>query len=238
MGKVDSTTYGAVKAFSTELAACVLLFLIFFQMDPILQGLPFYYPWIAHFVLVLVHDSLTGHCTTANPAMLIALNSLGKISMINSASALAGQILAATISFELMEHVTPRHIYQQVGCPNIAEGITPVNAAIIECILTYILIMAIFGIGAVIKNSTYGSLSAVAVVLRILMTVGGPYTGASMNPVVGLGCLHRHQSINLNDPYSQTMMMVYLVAPMVAGLLAATTYSIIVSSITRDKKKN
>ena len=73
-----------------------------------------------------------------------------------------------------------------IGTPAIAEGISVVGAIVIEAVLTIVLLIAVFGTAIDPRAPKLGGLAiGLAVAADILM--GGPLTGAAMNPARWFG---------------------------------------------------
>ena len=102
----------------------------------------------------------------------------------------------------------------QFGVPFPGPGITPVEALVLELVLTFFLMFVVFGTALDARGAPRlaGLLIGLTITLDIL--VGGPITGAAMNPARFLG----PALVNLSQlQYT----WIYLVGPGLGAALAA-----------------
>lgn len=160
----------------------------------------------------------TGHISGAqiNPAVSIALFVTRKMSLHDALFYVLTQLVAATAAGYLLIWF--------FGVYNVTDGVTvpsgaftPMKTLILEIILTFFMVFVIFGT-AVDKrgpNSLAALLIGLSVTLDIL--VGGPHTGASMNPARSFG------------PALATSVWkfhwIYWVGPLIGGVLAGVVYT-------------
>ncbi len=99
---------------------------------------------------------------------------------------LAGSLLAAIFLRAIFDFVPAAMELSKLGTPQVAPGVTLLSAMVIEAVLTLFLMWAVFGT-AVSPNAPKiaGFGIGLTVVADILM--GGPLTGASMNPARWFG---------------------------------------------------
>jgi MIP family channel proteins len=155
--------------------------------DPSLVGIA-----LAHGLTIAVMASAVGHISGGhfNPAV-----TLGFLVTRRMAPALAGaywiaQIVGATAGALLLKWIFPDELTDQtrLGATLLAEGITPVRGALLEAVLTAFLVWVIFATAAD-PRGTFRSIAGLAIGLTITLDIliGGPLTGAAMNPARSFG---------------------------------------------------
>ena len=174
---------------------------------------------LAHGLAIAVMVSATagisgGHL---NPAVTIGLLTAGKIDRTNALGYVIAQCLGAISAAILLKVVIPADILSTVnfGTPSLGTNVTPLMGLVTEIILTFFLIFAVYGT-AVSKHAPKvgGLFIGLTVSLDILM--GGPITGAAMNPARYLG--PALVSGNL------TQCWLYWLGPVLGGIFAALLY--------------
>ena len=97
-----------------------------------------------------------------------------------------------------------------------AASVTPIQAIVVEAVLTFFLVTAVFGSAVAGRNGNAAAL-AIGLVLTMDILMGGSLTGASMNPARSFGpalALLRFDGF-----------WIYIVGPFVGGGLAALLYN-------------
>lgn len=123
-----------------------------------------------------------------NPAVTIGLFTVGKIDRINAIGYVVAQCLGAIAAAIAIKICLPGEALAAVGMgtPAIAPGIGLFKGLVTEVILTFFLMFVIYGAAVDKRASGLGALFiGLTVTLDIL--VGGPITGAAMNPARHLG---------------------------------------------------
>jgi MIP family channel proteins len=125
-----------------------------------------------------------------NPAVTIGFLTTGRIQPGPAAGYIVAQLAGATAAALICRSVFPEAAIAQanLGIPLPAPWATTGTVVIVEFILTFLLITAIFGTaidtrGQAVKIGAFGI--GLAVTFDIL--AGGPVTGASMNPARSFG---------------------------------------------------
>ena len=176
---------------------------------------------LAHGFVVLGFAYAYGHIsgTHINPAVTIGLLAAGEISAAKAVAYIATQFIGGTagafaLSFALGSQAGT------LGATTLAPGVSPVQGLVIEAILTFFLVNSV--LNAAVSGKA-GNLAGVAIgctlVFAILM--GGPLTGASLNPARTLG--PAIVTGNFAD------LWVYLVGPPLGAILAALLYKLALS---------
>ena len=156
-----------------------------------------------------------GHLT---PAVTLGLLAVKKINVSTAVQYVLAQCIGAIVAAALIKGVVPADVLTAVnlGTPSLGSGVTPTMGLLIEIILTFFLMFAVYGT-AVSKHAPKmgGLFIGLTVTFDILM--GGPLTGAAMNPARHLG--PALVSGNL------TNIWIYWVGPVIGSVLAALTYN-------------
>ena len=152
-----------------------------------------------------------------NPAVTIGLLAAKKINVATAIRYVIAQCIGAIVAAALIKICIPQDILTAVnlGTPSLGTKITPIMGVITEIILTFFLVFAVYGT-AVSKHAPKmgGLFIGLTVTFDILM--GGPITGAAMNPARHLG--PALVGGNLSH------LWIYWVGPIIGGVLAALTY--------------
>jgi MIP family channel proteins len=122
-----------------------------------------------------------------NPAVTFAVWIMGKITPMRAALYLVAQLLgglAAGLALKLV--FTDAWQASNIGTPALGAGISPVMGIGIEAVLTSLLILAVIGTAVDPRAPKIGGL-AIGLAVAADILVGGPLTGAAMNPARWFG---------------------------------------------------
>ena len=174
---------------------------------------------LAHGLTIAVMVSATGAISGGhlNPAVTLGLFSVKKIDAVNTMGYIMAQCFGAIAAAGLLKLSLPVSALEAVsmGTPALAQGITPLMRLITEIVLTFFLVFVVYGTAVDKRAPKVGGLFiGLTVGLDILM--GGPITGAAMNPARHLG------PALLGGGMSQVWL--YWLGPVVGGVLAANYY--------------
>jgi aquaporin Z len=182
----------------------------------------------AHGLVVLGFAYAYGHIsgTHINPAVTLGVWAAGKIDAARAGSYIVFQILGGVLGALALRWVlggtetglgvTALARDLQVG--NATITITPVIGVVLEAILTFFLVNAVMNAGISGKATIPGGL-AIGLTLVFCILMGGPLTGASLNPARSIG--PAVATGNFVD------LWVYLVGPILGGVLAGLLYKTI-----------
>ena len=153
-----------------------------------------------------------------NPAVSLALLATGKMSLHDALFYILTQLVAAVAAAGVLQLMFGGYTTFN-GTPIPVDPFTPMKALVMEVILTFILVFVIFGVAVDKRGPNYlaGLLIGLTVTLDIL--IGGPYTGASMNPARSFG----PALIGMQ----WTAWWVYWVGPLLGGVLAGLVYNFV-----------
>jgi len=152
-----------------------------------------------------------------NPAVTIGLWSVKKINTKNAIGYMVAQCLGAIFAAFLITLAVPIDALKAVGMgtPALGQGISVQMGLVTEIILTFILMFVIYGAAVDARAPKGGGLLiGLAVTLDIFM--GGPISGAAMNPARYLG--PALMGGGLQNAW------IYFVGPIVGAVLAAQIY--------------
>lgn len=174
---------------------------------------------LAHGVVLGVLVSALGAVSGAhfNPAVTFGVWMAGRITPRMAGLYVVVQLGAAVLAAVALRLVFPESSWEPVaiGTPALGDGIGAVAGIAIEAILTVVLLIAVFGTAIDRRAPKIGGLAiGFAVTADILM--GGPLTGAAMNPARWFG--PAVASGALDDWY------VWWIGPLIGAAIAAALY--------------
>jgi MIP family channel proteins len=145
---------------------------------------------LAHGLALAVLVSALGAVSGAhfNPAVTFAVWVAGRIEPARAALYVAAQLIGAVLAGLALRMVFNEAAWRPVNLatPAVLGGVGIVPAIVIEAILTMVLLVAVFGTAIDARGPKIGGLAiGLAVAADILM--GGPLTGAAMNPARWFG---------------------------------------------------
>jgi aquaporin TIP len=128
---------------------------------------------------------------------------------------LAGAAVAALLLRELLPSAETEAV--NLGVPALGHGVHAAAGAVLEGILTFLLVTVVFGT-AVDPRGAFRSIAALAIGLTITIDIliGGPFTGAAMNPARAFG------PQLVGDHWANGW--VWYVGPLVGGAIAAVLF--------------
>ncbi|MEM0116951.1 MAG: aquaporin [Conexivisphaerales archaeon] len=123
-----------------------------------------------------------------NPAVSLALYVARKISLKTAVAYIVSQIAGAVIAALFLKTSLPAIYGIPVawGTPQISTSISLLQAILIEMILTFILVFVVFGT-AVDEHAPKIAGFGIGLAVTVDALVGGPFTGAAMNPAREIG---------------------------------------------------
>jgi MIP family channel proteins len=174
---------------------------------------------LAHGLALAVLVSALGAVSGAhfNPAVTAAVFVSGRIAAPLAGMYVVAQLLGGVAAGFALRLIFPVASWEPValGTPSVGEGITVIGAIVIEAVLTVLLVLAVFGTAIDRRAPKLGGLAiGLAVAADILM--GGPLTGAAMNPARWFG--PAVASGTFENWY------VWWIGPLVGAVLAALVY--------------
>jgi MIP family channel proteins len=175
---------------------------------------------LAHGLAIGIMVTALGHISGGhfNPAISIGFWVTRKLSTIDTllywAAQLAGGIAAAYVL-----RLLPVDVWGpvQLGTPDLASGISRTNGMVFEAIMTFFLVFVVFAT-AVDPRGAFDKVAGFAIGLTITVGIllGGPFTGAALNPARALG-----PALAANH---WTNHGVYWIGPLAGGVVAGWLY--------------
>lgn len=171
----------------------------------------------AHGLVVLSLAYAYGHIsgTHINPAVTVGLWVGRQIDAATAISYIIVQLIGGTLGGFALRSVLGGTA-SGLGATTLAASVTPAQGFVVEMVLTFLLVNAIFNT-AVSGKAGNAAPVAIGMTLVFCILMGGPLTGASLNPARTLG--PAIASGNLAD------LWLYFVAPALGAVLAALLYN-------------
>lgn len=174
---------------------------------------------LAHGLALAVLVSAFGAISGAhfNPAVTVAVRLAGRIEWSHAVLYVLAQLAGALAAGFTLLLVLPGALADatRVGTPALGPGISVVGGIAIEAILTVVLVLTVFGTAIDRRAPKLGGMAiGLAVAADILM--GGPLTGAAMNPARWFG--PAVASGTYADWY------VWWIGPLIGAIVAAVLY--------------
>ena len=176
---------------------------------------------LAHGLTIAVMVSATaavsgGHL---NPAVTFGALVTGKIDAGAAVGYVVAQCLGAVVGATLLRFCIPADVLGpggvNMGTPALGTGITAGMGVVMEIVLTFFLVFVVFGTAIDSRAPKVGGLF-IGLTVALDIMVGGPISGAAMNPARHLG------PALLGGGLGQTW--IFWVGPLVGGALAALAY--------------
>jgi MIP family channel proteins len=174
--------------------------------------------------------SVTGHISGGhlNPAVTIGALAGGKITFKNSIYYIIAQLIGATLAALTFKAFFSSQLLDAVhyGTPALAANVSVAEGIFLEAILTFFLVLAVYGTAIDERGPRIGGLY-IGLVITMDILAGGPLTGASMNtartfgPALVSGFWENH--------------LVYWVGPPLGGLLAGVVYQYVLGGFWSRK---
>lgn len=178
---------------------------------------------IAHGLALAVMISTLGATSGGhfNPAVTFGFVVTGRQSMTSAITYWISQIMGAVVASFLLRAVMPGEAGDLVhyGAPSVAPGTGFSQALLLEVILTFFLVTAVWGTAVDDRAPRIGGFG-IGLCLLMCILVGGPITGAALNPARAFG------AALVSGMW--TDQWIYWVGPLIGGAAAARGYKAIV----------
>jgi MIP family channel proteins len=155
-----------------------------------------------------------------NPAVTLGLLAARRTTARTAAAYIPAQLIGAVLGALALKWVFPPAGLraESLGTPALAANVTFAQAISLEAILTFLLVSAVFGTCVNAEAPKVGGFG-VGLVLLFDILIGGPLTGAAMNPARAFGpALVAGQWV---------AHAVYWVGPILGGLVAALLWEFV-----------
>jgi MIP family channel proteins len=180
---------------------------------------------IAHGFAIAVMVSALGHVSGAhfNPAVTAGVWIAQRISSSDAVKYIVAQLAGATAGAGLLRAALPRGFWEaaSLGTPS-PDAVSNGQAVLIEAILTFFLVWVVFAT-AIDPDGAFGKIAGLAIGFVITMDIlmGGPFTGAAMNPARHFGPA---LVFNNGSFWKASAWWAYWIGPIAGGIVAAALY--------------
>jgi len=178
---------------------------------------------LAHGLAIGVMVSAVGHVSGGhfNPAVTVGAWVARRMTTGAAVAYVVAQIAGGLLGALTLRLVLPGSAWDPVtlGTPLVTPGIADWQAIAIEAILTFLLVWVVFAT-ALDPEGSFGKIAGLAIGFTIAMDVlmGGPFTGAAMNPARSIGPAVVSGEL--------TGVWVYILGPVIGGTVAALLYDL------------
>jgi MIP family channel proteins len=169
---------------------------------------------------VMISATMTISGGHLNPAVTLGLLLRRRIDLSSAAAYIITQLAAACVAALLVQLLLPQNAVRDamVGLPVIASSVSLGQAIGIELVLTFFLMSAVYGT-AVSPDAPRVAGFGIGLVLLFDILVGGPLTGAAMNPARAFG-----PAVVSGEWVGQ---LVYWIGPIAGSILAALLWEFV-----------
>jgi MIP family channel proteins len=178
---------------------------------------------LAHGLAIGVMVSAVGHVSGGhfNPAVTVGAWVARRMTTGAAVAYVVAQIAGGLLGALTLRLVLPGSAWDPVtlGTPLVTPGIADWQAIAIEAILTFLLVWVVFAT-ALDPEGSFGKIAGLAIGFTIAMDIlmGGPFTGAAMNPARSIGPAVVSGEL--------TGVWVYILGPVIGGTVAALLYDL------------
>lgn len=172
---------------------------------------------LAHGIVLAVLVSALGAISGGhfNPAVTFGVWLAGKLDWHRALAYVVAQLIGAILAAWAVRAVIPATLSPSLGLPALGADITPVAGIVVESVLTVILLIAVFGTAIDPRAPKIGGI-AIGFAVGADIFMGGPLTGAAMNPARWFG------------PAAVTGMwndwFVWIIGPLLGAAIVALAY--------------
>jgi len=193
---------------------------------------------LAHGFVIVGFAYAYGHIsgTHINPAVTLGVWAAGKIDAARAVSYIVFQIVGGIAGALVLRWVLGgtgtglgmTQLATSLEVKGTTIAIAPVVGLVLEAILTFFLVNAVMNAGISGKATIPGGL-AIGLTLAFCILMGGPLTGASLNPARSIG-----PAVATGD---FTNLWVYLVGPALGGIVAGLLYKTVFEERETGRRK-
>jgi aquaporin TIP len=178
----------------------------------------------AHGLVIAVMASAVGHISGGhfNPAVTFGFLITRRLAPVLAVAYWASQLAGAAVAALLLKWIYPDSIADRakLGAPLLNSQISVAAGFVVEVVLTFFLVWVIFA-SAADPRGTFKSIAGLAIGLTITFDVliGGPLTGAAMNPSRAFG----PELVQ----WEWADAWIWYIGPLLGGGLAALAYELL-----------
>jgi MIP family channel proteins len=174
---------------------------------------------LGHGLALALAITALGHISGAhfNPAVTVSMMVTRNITVLLGVIYIVAQLVGGVLSLLALKLVVPAAAYPpNLGVPSLGPGVEYWQGIVFEAILTFFLVLVIFGTAVDNRAARVGGF-AIGLTVFVDILVGGPFTGAQMNPAHAL-------SAELVNGAIDSTALIYWIGPIIGGVLAAVLY--------------
>ncbi|HKP54926.1 MAG TPA: aquaporin [Chloroflexia bacterium] len=179
------------------------------------------YVALAHGIALALAISALGHVSGGhfNPAVTISMLVTRRISPMLAILYIIGQIVGGVLACLALISIFPSEAWQAVklGTPSVVPSVNMAQAILLEAILTFFLVLAVFGTAVDTRGKGIAGFG-IGLTVFVDILVGGPISGGVMNPARAI--TPAIVSGNWNGDQ-----IIYWVGPIIGGLIAGLLYT-------------
>lgn len=175
---------------------------------------------LAHGLILSVAVSATGAISGGhlNPAVTFGFLLTGRMSRNQALQYGLAQLAGATVAAFFLRGIFAEHVWRAaaLGTPDLAQDVTTGTGIFLEAIMTFLLVFAVWGTAVDERAPRIGGFG-IGLTVAADILIGGPLTGAAMNPARSFGpaLASAHWS----------NFLVYWIGPLLGAGAAAFLYS-------------
>jgi MIP family channel proteins len=180
---------------------------------------------LAHGLAIGTMVTAVGHVSGGhfNPAVSVAAWVTRRLTSLELFAYLVAQFAGGIVAAAVLRLVVPVDAWEPaaLGATLVAPTVSDAQAITIEAILTFFLVWVVFAT-AIDPEGAFAKVAGLAIGFVIAMDImmGGPFTGASMNPARSLG-----PAVAAGE---YTGVWVYFIGPVIGAALAAVSYDLVI----------
>ena len=175
---------------------------------------------LAHGLILSVMISALGGLSGGhfNPAVTIGFLVTKKQEVGAGISYIISQLIGATVAGLLLRIIFAPDVWQKahLGTPMLGDGVSFGTGILVEIVLTFFLVTAIWGTAVDDRKPDVGGF-AIGLTVAADILMGGPLTGASMNPARTFGPALAGGGFDNH--------LVYWIGPIIGAVIAAVLYN-------------
>ena len=180
---------------------------------------------LAHGLAIAVMIAALGHISGGhfNPAVTIGLLIGKKTDLQTAVSYIIAQLVGATLgagALTLVFRDVDRNAVN-LGLPALGANVTVGNALAVEAIMTAFLMLVIWGVAVDKRGAGMIAPLAIGLTIAIDIMMGGPVSGAAMNPARHFGPMIIQQDF--------TNFWIYWIGPVAGAIFAALLYTRVIA---------
>lgn len=167
-----------------------------------------------------------------NPAVTIGLLSIKKIKTPHAILYIVAQVIGGLLAaFFLALVLNKQGQIVNFGAPSLSDGVSVASGIALEALFVFVLVWTIVATAINPDGPKEWAPAAIALALSLGVLVIGSFTGAALNPARAFGPDVANALFGADGSGGfgsvKDFFLVYLIAPIAAGVLAATLYNVL-----------